>query len=78
VTTRVRRTARPEIVAPALGRTRRTLYSWAFRTFTVHSHDSRFEADDFAAESARHVNYSLDSPFVRGNLELADSLASAS
>jgi hypothetical protein len=70
VTTRVRRTARLESVAPALARTRRTLDSSAFRTFTVHSRDSRFEADDFAAESARHVNYSLDSPFIRGKLEV--------
>jgi hypothetical protein len=30
------------------------LDSWAFRTFTVHPRESRFEAFEFAAELARH------------------------
>jgi ubiquinone/menaquinone biosynthesis C-methylase UbiE len=33
---------------------RRVLDTWAFRTFTVHPRENRFEADDFAAELARH------------------------
>ncbi len=33
---------------------RRMLDSWAFRTFTVHPEDNRFESDEFAAELARN------------------------
>jgi ubiquinone/menaquinone biosynthesis C-methylase UbiE len=33
---------------------RRMLDTWAFRTFTVHPREDRFEADEFAAELARH------------------------
>lgn len=33
---------------------RRMLDSWAFRTFTVHPRENRFEPDEFAAELARH------------------------
>lgn len=33
---------------------RRVLDSWAFRTFTKHPRDNRFEADEFADELARH------------------------
>lgn len=33
---------------------RRVLDSWALRTFTEHPRDNRFEADEFAAELARH------------------------
>jgi 2-polyprenyl-3-methyl-5-hydroxy-6-metoxy-1,4-benzoquinol methylase len=33
---------------------RHTLDSWAFRTLTVHPRENRFEADEFAAELARH------------------------
>jgi len=33
---------------------RRLLDSWAFRTFTDHPRENRFEADEFAAELARH------------------------
>lgn len=33
---------------------RRVLDTWAMRTFTVHPRENRFEADDFAAELARH------------------------
>ena len=33
---------------------RRLLDSWAFRTLTVHPRENRFEADEFAAELARH------------------------
>ena len=33
---------------------RRLLDTWAFRTFTVHPRENRFEADEFAAELARH------------------------
>lgn len=30
------------------------LDTWAFRTFTVHPRENRFESDEFAAELARH------------------------
>jgi ubiquinone/menaquinone biosynthesis C-methylase UbiE len=30
------------------------IQSWAFRTFTVHPLENRFDAEDFAAELARH------------------------
>ena len=33
---------------------RRMLDTWAFRAFTVHPRENCFEADDFAAELARH------------------------
>jgi 2-polyprenyl-3-methyl-5-hydroxy-6-metoxy-1,4-benzoquinol methylase len=33
---------------------RHLLNSWAFRTLTVHPRENRFEADEFAAELARH------------------------
>jgi ubiquinone/menaquinone biosynthesis C-methylase UbiE len=33
---------------------RHMLDNWAFRTFTVHPRENRFEADEFAAELARH------------------------
>lgn len=33
---------------------RRMLDSWAFRTFTVHPRENRFEPDEFAAELTRH------------------------
>jgi len=33
---------------------RRMLDTWAFRTFTVHPRENRFEAAEFAAEPARH------------------------
>jgi hypothetical protein len=33
---------------------RRMLDTWAFRTFTVHPRENRFESDEFAAELARH------------------------
>jgi ubiquinone/menaquinone biosynthesis C-methylase UbiE len=33
---------------------RHVLDTWAFRTFTLHPRENRFEADDFAAELARH------------------------
>jgi ubiquinone/menaquinone biosynthesis C-methylase UbiE len=33
---------------------RRILDTWAFRTFTVHPRENRFEAAEFAAELARH------------------------
>ncbi|MDO3637960.1 class I SAM-dependent methyltransferase [Mycolicibacterium arseniciresistens] len=33
---------------------RHLLDTWAFRTFTVHPRENRFEADEFAAELARH------------------------
>lgn len=33
---------------------RHMLDTWAFRTFTVHPRENRFEADEFAAELARH------------------------
>jgi ubiquinone/menaquinone biosynthesis C-methylase UbiE len=33
---------------------RHILDTWAFRTFTVHPRENRFEADEFAAELARH------------------------
>ena len=33
---------------------RQMLDTWAFRTFTVHPREDRFEAEDFAAELARH------------------------
>jgi ubiquinone/menaquinone biosynthesis C-methylase UbiE len=33
---------------------RRMLDTWAFRTFTVHPRENRFEAAEFAAELARH------------------------
>ncbi|MCH9669358.1 MAG: class I SAM-dependent methyltransferase [Actinomycetia bacterium] len=33
---------------------RRMLDSWAFRTFTVHPQENRFEADEFGAELARN------------------------
>jgi hypothetical protein len=33
---------------------RRTLNRWAFRVFTKHPRDNRFDADEFAAELARH------------------------
>ena len=33
---------------------RRVLRSWAFRTFTVHPEENRFEAGEFAAELARN------------------------
>jgi ubiquinone/menaquinone biosynthesis C-methylase UbiE len=33
---------------------RRVLDSWAFRTFTVHPRENRFESAEFAAELARH------------------------
>jgi hypothetical protein len=33
---------------------RHTLDTWAFRTLTVHPRENRFEADEFAAELARH------------------------
>ncbi|MCH9730433.1 MAG: class I SAM-dependent methyltransferase [Actinomycetia bacterium] len=33
---------------------RRMLESWAFRTFTVHPSENRFESDEFAAELARN------------------------
>ncbi len=33
---------------------RRRLDSWAFRTFTVHPQENRFEADEFGAELARN------------------------
>lgn len=33
---------------------RHMLNTWAFRTFTVHPRENRFEADEFAAELARH------------------------
>jgi len=33
---------------------RRMLNTWAFRTLTVHPRENRFEADEFAAELARH------------------------
>jgi ubiquinone/menaquinone biosynthesis C-methylase UbiE len=33
---------------------RHVLDTWAFRTFTVHPRENRFEADDFAAELAHH------------------------
>jgi ubiquinone/menaquinone biosynthesis C-methylase UbiE len=33
---------------------RHMLDTWAFRTFTVHPREDRFEADEFAAELARH------------------------
>jgi ubiquinone/menaquinone biosynthesis C-methylase UbiE len=32
----------------------RVLDTWAFRTFTVHPRENRFEADDFATELTRH------------------------
>lgn len=32
----------------------RVLDTWAFRTFTVHPRENRFEAHDFAVELARH------------------------
>ena len=33
---------------------RHMLDTWVFRTFTVHPRENRFEADEFAAELARH------------------------
>lgn len=30
------------------------LESWAFRTFTVHPQENRFESEEFAAELARN------------------------
>lgn len=33
---------------------RHMLETWAFRTFTVHPRENRFDADEFAAELARH------------------------
>jgi hypothetical protein len=30
------------------------LDTWAFRTFTLHPRENRFEAQEFAAELARH------------------------
>jgi len=33
---------------------RRALETWALRTLTVHPRENRFEADEFAAELARH------------------------
>jgi hypothetical protein len=33
---------------------RHVLDTWAARTFTKHPRDNRFEADEFAAELARH------------------------
>ncbi|MCT7656895.1 class I SAM-dependent methyltransferase [Mycobacterium deserti] len=33
---------------------RRMIHSWAFKTFTVHPLENRFEAEEFAAELARH------------------------
>ena len=33
---------------------RRLLNTWAFRTFTVHPRENRFEADEFGAELSRH------------------------
>jgi ubiquinone/menaquinone biosynthesis C-methylase UbiE len=33
---------------------RHMLDTWAFRTLTVHPRENRFEADEFAAELARH------------------------
>ncbi|MDZ4236339.1 MAG: class I SAM-dependent methyltransferase [Dietzia sp.] len=33
---------------------RHVLDNWAFRTFTVHPRENRFEAPEFAAELARH------------------------
>lgn len=33
---------------------RHMLETWAFRTFTVHPRDNRFDAGEFAAELARH------------------------
>jgi 2-polyprenyl-3-methyl-5-hydroxy-6-metoxy-1,4-benzoquinol methylase len=33
---------------------RHMLDTWIFRTFTVHPRENRFEADEFAAELARH------------------------
>jgi ubiquinone/menaquinone biosynthesis C-methylase UbiE len=33
---------------------RHMLDTWLFRTFTVHPRENRFEADEFAAELARH------------------------
>ncbi len=33
---------------------RRMLESWAFRTFTAHPEENRFESDEFAAELARN------------------------
>lgn len=33
---------------------RHTLDTWLMRTFTVHPRENRFEADEFAAELARH------------------------
>jgi ubiquinone/menaquinone biosynthesis C-methylase UbiE len=33
---------------------RHMLDTWVFRTFTVHPRENRFEADEFAAEPARH------------------------
>jgi len=33
---------------------RHVLDTWALRTFTVHPRENRFEADEFAAELARH------------------------
>ena len=33
---------------------RHMLATWAFRTFTVHPRENRFEADEFATELARH------------------------
>ena len=33
---------------------RHTLDTWAFRRFTVHPRENRFEADEFAAELSRH------------------------
>ena len=33
---------------------RHVLNTWAFRTFTVHPRENRFEATEFAAELARH------------------------
>ena len=33
---------------------RRMLDTWAFRTFTVHPRENRFEADEFAGELARN------------------------
>jgi ubiquinone/menaquinone biosynthesis C-methylase UbiE len=33
---------------------RHMLDTWAFRTFTVHPRENRFESDEFASELARH------------------------
>lgn len=33
---------------------RKMLDTWAFRTFTVHPRENRFDADEFAAQLARH------------------------